>query len=348
MKTYSITALILCLLLSSEPGWGKANFFTLEDLIENSEVIAIITLETPRIAKPGARIGDPFGSGDRGAGKDWIYSQEAEARVEVLLKGEIADEFMLYGGEDFHYAECRLSEGRFLAFLNKDGELWVGANWQVSLRPIQGDEVEWYIDHAAPFPMKFQDLNEALTQVRTELSRKRIETGDLLPPKSKADKHDPFDLSESPFRRFLHDPTPSELEEWDFIIRYMERRHTLTPILLEVRTNQNETQVRALRFFKGECELDFVYAVGLGSEMPVIPDWAQQLPEKGGSTGLDGDNFEFEVYTGGTTRIIRRWSPERPAREPGLESALGWAGAWLKISGLVPRQNSYGQLLTPN
>lgn len=158
-------------------------------------------------------------------------------------------------------------------------------------------------------------------------------------PKSKTFRDPPTDPFEFPFfRRYLNDPDPSEFEEWTYIIRYTEKRHSKTPIVIEVRANRGETRVRALRFFKGVCEIDFEYSIKVAENEISPPLWAMQLPEGGRNSGPDGDRIGFEVFTAEQSRYISRWSPEVQAPEEGLESALGWARAWLEMSGLVSRR----------
>ncbi|MBK1884382.1 hypothetical protein JIN85_18335 [Luteolibacter pohnpeiensis] len=170
MKT--LVSLLVILLASSWSAYGRAYFFTRSELIENSSAIAIIVVGEPEPAKPVGENRDPFAAEDDGAsGKVWTYSEQANVRVEKVLKGDLPDEFILYGHESYICAHCPLAKGRFLAFLSKDGELWVGANWQLSLRPIKEDQVEWYISEDQRYPMKFQKLDDVLKLVSASLQR---------------------------------------------------------------------------------------------------------------------------------------------------------------------------------
>ncbi|MEO7097878.1 MAG: hypothetical protein ABI162_00850 [Luteolibacter sp.] len=131
-------------------------------------MIAIINIEEPAEPPPSVRGGnDPFAPPVKGK---WAYGQQAKVRVEKILKGEAPKEFVLYGGESFICAQCRLSKGRFLAFLSKDGDLWVGTNWELSLRTVRGGEVEWY-GSKEPFPMKFQKLDEIIAEIQAVLKK---------------------------------------------------------------------------------------------------------------------------------------------------------------------------------
>ena len=171
MKT--ILAILALGLISSWDVLGKAYFFSRSELIDKAQIIAIVVIEEPEVAKPAKEESrDPFAK-DGATGKNWTYSKQAKIRVEKIIKGKIPDEAILYGQESFICAQCILSKGRFLAFLSKDENLWVGANWQLSLRPIREGEVEWYVSEKQRYPMRFQKLEEVLTQIRTHLKKQQ-------------------------------------------------------------------------------------------------------------------------------------------------------------------------------
>lgn len=182
LKMKTLFAVLALSFVSSWSAFGKAYFFKQSELIDKATVIAIVVLEEPEAAKPTkGEQPDPF-TEDRATGKIWTYSKQAKVRVEKVLKGEIPDEAILYGHESFICAQCVLKKGRFLAFLGKDGELWVGANWQLSLRPIRESEVEWYVSDDQRFPMKFQKLEEVLTEIRATLEKNKSEQDDAVQP----------------------------------------------------------------------------------------------------------------------------------------------------------------------
>jgi hypothetical protein len=68
-------------------------------------------------------------------------------------------------------------KGRFLAFLTKDGDLWVGANWQLSLRPIQNEQVEWYVTDEQRYPMRFQKFDDVVAEVLAAIQKQQSEQG---------------------------------------------------------------------------------------------------------------------------------------------------------------------------
>lgn len=169
MKTFSV--ILAVALASSLSAMGKAYFFSRPELIENSDVIAIVTLEEPEVAKPVGDQSDPFAAAPTAAGERFTYAKQAKVHVEQVLKGKIANDFILYGEESFIYAQTTLSKGRFIAFLKKDGDLWVGANWMLSLRPIKDKEGEWFVSDEERYPQKFQSLDEVVAAIKAALAR---------------------------------------------------------------------------------------------------------------------------------------------------------------------------------
>lgn len=127
-----LLALSLCLATVPQ-AMAKAYFQNETELVTKSAVIAIIEIAEPQPSEQ--------------KGTTWTYRQSATAKVISRIKGDVPDTFTLHGNETFICAQCQLRAGQFLAFLNRDGALWVGANWNLSLRPIQDGDIEWY---AAP------------------------------------------------------------------------------------------------------------------------------------------------------------------------------------------------------
>lgn len=149
-------AMLVCLCL---PASAKAYFQTKQEMIERAEVIAIITITD-------ARPGDA-------KGRIWTYRQEGRAKVENILKGDIPRAFTLHGAETFICAQCPIANGRFFAFLKKDGDLWTGSNWHLSLRPIRNDEVDWYVADENRYEMKPVLLEKVVAEIKAQLAVKR-------------------------------------------------------------------------------------------------------------------------------------------------------------------------------
>lgn len=160
MKT--LAAILGFVLVPASHGHAKAYFFKRSELVEKSLVIAIIELGDPGPAKANAGA-DPFV--DQAKGTTWTYQKSSKASMVRKIKGEISADFILHGDETFICAQCRLSKGRFLAFLQKDKDLWVGTNWHLSLRPIKDGRIEWYEGEDLTKPMKFQPEKVVIAEV---------------------------------------------------------------------------------------------------------------------------------------------------------------------------------------
>jgi len=161
MKT--LAAILGLVLVLASHGHGKAYFFKRSELVQKSLVIAIIDLGEPEPSKSNAGA-DPFV--DQAVGATWAYQKSAKAKVVRTIKGDIPAEFVLHGDETFICAQCRLSKGRFLAFLQKDKDLWVGTNWHLSLRPVKEGKIEWYDGEDLMKPMTLQPEAAVLADVR--------------------------------------------------------------------------------------------------------------------------------------------------------------------------------------
>lgn len=156
------TLIVLLALLSgmSPTAWAKAAFQGKGEMIDKAEAIAIITLSEVQTTNT--------------QGTAFAYRQKANARAETVLKGKLPEKFPLYGAETFICAQCPLSSGRYLAFLKRDGDLWTGANWQSSLRPIQDKQVEWFVSDTDIFEKKSVPLAEVLKEIRDRLGSKTV------------------------------------------------------------------------------------------------------------------------------------------------------------------------------
>ena len=165
MRKPAIT--LAALFLSVVMGHGEANFLTRDELIQRAEVIAIIDLG--EIVPPGGEEGpDAKKQGAQGEGR--LYKQSAKAQVVELIKGNIDHGFIMYGGESSSLVQTNLMKGRYLAFLRKDGERWVGADLRNSLRRVSDGKIEWFGVEGEPFPMTLQPMTTVLGEVRKVLA----------------------------------------------------------------------------------------------------------------------------------------------------------------------------------
>lgn len=153
MKVFLAVLVVLSMLCHQVP--AKAYFQTKDEMIKRAEVIAIISITAVRDSDA--------------KGRTWTYQKSGEAKVEAVLKGDISKAFTLYGAENFICASCPIREGRFVAFLRKDGDFWTGSNWQFSLRPIEEANVSWYADDATRYEMKPTVLNAVISQIKHAL-----------------------------------------------------------------------------------------------------------------------------------------------------------------------------------
>jgi hypothetical protein len=165
----ALASFLVLLFMSTLGGYGKAYFYTRSELIGKATVIAIVTIAAPEASKPVDA--DPFAAEGGVTGKLWTYGQQAKVRVEKVIKGEIPYEFVMHGKESFICAQCVLSEGRFLAFLAKDGEMWVGANWHLSLRRIENGKADWYVSEEQRYPLEPRKLEEVVAEIEEALAK---------------------------------------------------------------------------------------------------------------------------------------------------------------------------------
>jgi hypothetical protein len=148
---------------------AKAAFYSEADLVLKSTAIAIIDLGTPS----PIQLANPFDPTVKTDPNRLPCTTSAQAKCVELISGELPATFVMQGDEAFICAQCRLSKGRYLAFLVKHDDHWEGTNWQLSLRPIKDGKIEWYAKPDVIFPMEFQDSSAVLTRVRSILARKK-------------------------------------------------------------------------------------------------------------------------------------------------------------------------------
>jgi hypothetical protein len=114
---------------------GEGGYFQPDEMIRRSHHIAVVIIDGIT-SLPKTQ--DPI----------WTFSQRAHARVERSIKGVLPHAIDIYGGENFVCQHTELAPGRYLAFLCRypRGEL-ASVNYQMGVRPLRGDRVEWYYDN---------------------------------------------------------------------------------------------------------------------------------------------------------------------------------------------------------
>lgn len=125
---------LLTLLMTSEfisppDAKAKAYFASRMEMCSRADLIAVVDIGP---VQPSAH-----------KGKTWTYSQQAQAKVEKIFQGSAPATITICGGEDFICARCNVSQGKTLAFLKKDGDIYSGSNWSDSFRPVKDGTVNW-------------------------------------------------------------------------------------------------------------------------------------------------------------------------------------------------------------
>lgn len=161
-KMKSLLTLLIVLCSLSSQAFAKAYFQTKNEMIQKADAIAIV--EISAVQDSDAK------------GKVWTYRTKGTVKVEETLKGELPKEFTIYGAETFICASCPVTNGRFIVFLKKDGDLWTGSNWHLSLRPIKDGLVEWYVADDNRYEMKPMTLNTVLAEIKTQKANKAVDS----------------------------------------------------------------------------------------------------------------------------------------------------------------------------
>ena len=155
-----LTVLFASSLAGAVPHADAKAYYGLEnEMIERAEVIAIVDIS--RVEKTETK-SQPFN-----------YREIAHATVQQTLKGKLPQEVQLDGGESFICAQVHFKPGRALVFLRRDGELLAGCNWHLSVRPIKGTEVEWYLP-GERIALSWQSLDTVLARIQPPPAKPKI------------------------------------------------------------------------------------------------------------------------------------------------------------------------------
>lgn len=154
MKILCVTALAVCALACQAS--ARVYFQSKSEMIAEADAIAVITIsKVEDTSAHELQLG---------------YAKVAEAKVEMVLKGELGKSLKIHGNETFKCGQCPLTKGRFLAFLRKADPIWVGANWHLSLRPIEKDKVMWHARDDDRFTMEACDLKTVITEIKAAIA----------------------------------------------------------------------------------------------------------------------------------------------------------------------------------
>jgi hypothetical protein len=143
-------------LLPTHKTQAKAYFAPEAEMIAKSDAIAIVQIDKVDTLETKA---EPFD-----------FRQVAHSKVERTLKGTLPESILIHGNETFICAQVRLRPGRFLVCLKKVGTLLAGVNWHLSVRPIDGDKVEWYTP-GTHMDLSWQPLDRVVQRVKDAISR---------------------------------------------------------------------------------------------------------------------------------------------------------------------------------
>ena len=143
--------LALVLLGTVTSASGKVSHVGKVEMVRMAECIAIVNVtEIQEVRQRG-----PL----------WIYQQKALGTIEQCLKGGVAGRINVYGMEAIVCAPARCEKGRFLLFLQKDGDLWHSVNWQLGIRPIKEGKVQWFGSGESQLGMTEVPLTEVLSEI---------------------------------------------------------------------------------------------------------------------------------------------------------------------------------------
>jgi hypothetical protein len=132
MKPFKSLVAVGLVLMFAATAQAKAAYKGKVQMIETAEIIAVVRITGVEAASV--------------KGKFWTYRQKASAKVDKVLKGKVSDSVSLYGDGDFICARCHFEVGRYLVFVERDGDLLIGNNCPLSVRKITAEKVEWLDD----------------------------------------------------------------------------------------------------------------------------------------------------------------------------------------------------------
>jgi len=162
--TFTLFIFIVGALFMSPEARAKAAYSSLDQMIVNSELIAVVDVKKlEKVEKKGT---------------SFTFSQVATADINQIIKGSAPKQIAIYGGENFICASCRFEPGQVLVFLNHDREMLIGSNWHLSVRPIKTGQLDWF-DGDNIHSLKPAKLADVLQQVKSKLPAPMKLTGDL-------------------------------------------------------------------------------------------------------------------------------------------------------------------------
>ncbi|MBX9667746.1 MAG: hypothetical protein K2X93_09020 [Candidatus Obscuribacterales bacterium] len=154
IKKLLVVLLALASVTHESPALAKAAYAGKNQMIDCCEVIAVVDVK--KVEKSDEK------------GSSWTFSEKATALPVRIIKGELSNPSLIYGGENFICARCEIPVGKSLVFLNRDDNRLIGSNWHLSIRPVKGGCLDWY-DGQNMSPLKPAKLSEVVAQIEKEL-----------------------------------------------------------------------------------------------------------------------------------------------------------------------------------
>jgi hypothetical protein len=152
---FVISGVLIALL--SPVALSRPYYMSKAELIRKAQVIAILRISHVESVEV--------------TGSEQVYRQSALATVERVIKGNVPGRVTLYGLQTLE-ARVEFALGTYLVFLSRDGDLLVGTNWHLSLRPINKGKVEWYASNEG-YRLKTAQLSAVLKEIESILMRQQ-------------------------------------------------------------------------------------------------------------------------------------------------------------------------------
>ena len=135
---------------------GKAYFAPRDKMVTKADVIAIVEITAVKEVQI-------------------CRNQEAVAKVERMLKGQLGKEVTFLVPNFFPCAITSVSKGRYLVFLKKEdrkrrGYDLAGSNWRFSYRPIVDGMIEWYANGKS-LTLETKELGKVLSEITRILTQ---------------------------------------------------------------------------------------------------------------------------------------------------------------------------------
>jgi hypothetical protein len=151
---------LLGLVALAQTAQGKAYFAPKAEMIRNADAIVVVNITAVEKVEKKT--------------EGWTYAQKATGIVERCLKGGLSGGIEIFGLESFICAQCRYTAGRHLLFLRKEGGMWVGANWEPGIRPIDGNNVSWFAKDDDPFESRSMPLADVLAEIEAHVKTNAV------------------------------------------------------------------------------------------------------------------------------------------------------------------------------